>query len=297
MQIVLLNGGLGNQMFQIFFGTALANKTKKEVIFDDSYFDLPFGVSPHGNKANAQRRLFNKIFGIELNLLSSRIPPSRWENLLIEISKGNTSMPELFQQFSPPLTLLAETKDYRFSGEVIFPRESEWMSFAGSASAYYHGYWICKDYFDKAKDSLPLSFPEIIEPHNNDYMSRILHIDEDAVGIHIRKFSNEGFNWDIPMDWYAAAIAAIKQRVFKPHFYFFSDDLNWCSQNIARLGLIAGDKFTLVEGNEHESLNFRDMQLMANCKHMIISNSSFSYLAALMNKNGGLKLNPTSRLL
>jgi hypothetical protein len=297
MQIVLLNGGLGNQMFQIFFGTALANKTKKDVIFDDSYFDLPFGVLPHGNKANAQRRLFNKIFGIELNLLSNWIEPNRWKSLLIEISNGNTSMPESFQQFSPPLTLLAETKDYRFSGEVIFPRESEWMSFASTDTTYYHGYWICRDYFNKVKDSLSLSFPEIVEQHNNNYIDCILHADEDAVGVHIRKFSNEGFNWDVPVEWYVAAIAAIKRRVIKPHFYFFSDDLNWCSQNLNRLGLQSGDKFTLVEGNEHESLNFRDMQLMTNCKHMIMSNSSFCYLAALMNENNGIKLNPTSRLL
>jgi len=295
MKIVLLNGGLGNQMFQIFFGTALAKKNKEEVIFDDSYFDLPFGVSPHGNKANAQRRLFNKIFGINLNLLSNNVPSDRWSNILLEVGNGRTSIPELLHQFSPPLTLFAETKDYRFSGKVIYPNASEWMAIGDHSNSYYHGYWICKDYFDVVRNSLALSFPEVVESHNISYLHHICS--EDSVCIHIRRFSNEGFNWDIPFDWYVNAISVMRERVLHPHFYIFSDDHEWCKSNIANLGLNVADKITLVKGNEHEDLNYRDMQLMASCKHMIISNSSFSYLAALMNNTDGIKLNPTSRLL
>lgn len=295
MKIVLLNGGLGNQMFQIFFGIALAQVLKEDVIFDDSYFDLPSGVSPHGNKANAQRRLFNKVFGINLNLLSNHIAPDRWKNILLEVSAGNTSIPELLDQFSPPFTLFAETQDYLFSGKVLFPRGPEWMNSGNQSNAYYHGYWICKNYFDQVKTALALTFPAIAESHNIAYMNELQN--ENSVCIHVRKFSNEGFNWDVPIDWYVAAISAIRQRVHLPHFYIFTDDYEWCNVNINQFGLTASDKFTFILGNEHEDLNYRDMQLMASCKHMIISNSSFSYLAALLNNSAGIKLNPTSRML
>lgn len=295
MKIVLLNGGLGNQMFQIFFGMAMSKVNMGEVIFDDSYFDLPSGVAPHGNKANAQRRLFDKVFGINLNLLSNKVPAERWESILLGVSNGKTSIPELLHQFSPPLTLLAETQDFRFSGNVIYPKPSEWMDIGDHLNSYYHGYWICKNYFDIVKDSLDLSFPDLVESHNIGYLRDIRK--EGSVCIHIRKFSNEGFNWDIPIDWYVNAISHIKQRVSRPHFYIFSDDLEWCASNIFNLGLELSDSIMLIKGNEHEDLNYRDMQLMVNCKHMIISNSSFSYLAALMNRECGIKLNPTSRLL
>ena len=63
------------------------------------------------------------------------------------------------------------------------------------------------------------------------------------------------------------------------------------------MGFSSEDNILFIEGNEDENLNYRDMQLMKECKHLIISNSSFSYLAALLNKRSGIKLNPTNRRL
>ena len=77
----------------------------------------------------------------------------------------------------------------------------------------------------------------------------------------------------------------------KFHAFIFSDDIPWCRSNYMQLGL---DKFydcTFIEGNA-AGLNYRDMQLMSNCKSMIQSNSSFCYLAALLNTNKQFILNP-----
>lgn len=43
--------------------------------------------------------------------------------------------------------------------------------------------------------------------------------------------------------------------------------------------------------------NYLDLQLMTRCKAMIVSNSAFSYLAALLNPNRAYTLNLSDRIL
>ena len=49
-----------------------------------------------------------------------------------------------------------------------------------------------------------------------------------------------------------------------------------------------------VEGNV-QGKNYLDMQLMSKCKGMIMSNSAFCYLAALLNVDMQVCLNTTAR--
>ena len=49
-----------------------------------------------------------------------------------------------------------------------------------------------------------------------------------------------------------------------------------------------------IEGNV-QGKNYIDLQLMSNCKAMIMSNSAFCYLAALLNTKMKFVLNPTNR--
>lgn len=53
-------------------------------------------------------------------------------------------------------------------------------------------------------------------------------------------------------------------------------------------------KVHFVEGNVKE-LNYIDMHLMSRCEAMIMSNSAFCYLAALLNTRKKFWLNPTRR--
>ncbi|MCR5236093.1 MAG: alpha-1,2-fucosyltransferase, partial [Lachnospiraceae bacterium] len=51
-----------------------------------------------------------------------------------------------------------------------------------------------------------------------------------------------------------------------------------------------------VEGNDGNN-SFRDMQLMSCCKYMIYVNSSFSFLAALLNTNLHASISQNNRRL
>jgi len=296
MQIVLLNGGLANQTFQYLFGMALQARSNEIVVFDDSYFDWITKSKPHSNNANTQRRLLNKIFNLEVRQLSSFFKPDNWHEMLLICDNSNISMSQLLLDNDLNLKLIAETDDYKFNGKIIKLTEQDWQThYFPKEEVYFHGYWINNNSFKSLNASDFLRFSAITESHNIEYAANISM--QDTVGIHIRRFSLEGFNWDLPTSWYKQCIDKLKEQNSYLKFFIFSDDLEWCNKNLLNLGLYPDDNVTLVSGNEHEDLNYRDLQLLSIAHHLIISNSSFSYLAALLNNRKGIIYNPTNRNL
>ena len=106
----------------------------------------------------------------------------------------------------------------------------------------------------------------------------------NSVAVHIRRGDYlNGVNRNtfyIPsVDWYRSAIMKIKEHVPSPVFYFFSDDLQWVQEQFSDMRDVV-----FVEGNKGSN-SYRDMQLMAACKHAIIANSTFSWWGAWLNSN------------
>ncbi len=80
-------------------------------------------------------------------------------------------------------------------------------------------------------------------------------------------------------------------------YYLFSDEVDWCEAHYAELGFTDGDEIEFVKGNV-DGANYIDLFLMSKCRGVIMSNSSFSYLAALLNKGLEFFVNPSNvRLL
>ena len=93
----------------------------------------------------------------------------------------------------------------------------------------------------------------------------------------IKKFVSLEFNRFL--DYYRNAIEKIKGFIPSCRFCFFSDDLNWVSDNF-------GDIDNSVLANSNRVLSdLEEFQLMVKCKHQIISNSSYSWWAAWLNTN------------
>ena len=294
MQIILLNGGLANQTFQYLFGMALQARSGEIVIFDDSYFDSLEKTKPHSNNANSQRRLLNKIFNLEVRQLSSFFDKESWYEMLLNCKDQNISMVQLLKNNGLNFKLIAETDDFKFNGPIVKLKEKEWLThYFPHEDVYYHGYWINNNYFKELNAISFLNFNSIDEKNNVDFAKKISA--QDTVGIHIRRFSLEGFNWDLPITWYQQSLFKMKAENSNLRYFIFSDDMNWCKDNLSNLGFDDRDNVTLVQGNEKEDLNYRDMQLMSMAHHLIISNSAFSYLAALLKKRDGMVLNPTTR--
>lgn len=288
MRIQLLNGGLGNQLFQYIFARFAERYTQGEPWwFDDS----AFFVSKQHNGYEIE-----KIFGIKANLLTNYFDQDVWEEI-IRLRGERKSLPQIFLDMGLPLSLVAETGDYSFQGKVISAPANEFhpeILQIPENNLYYHGYWINKNWFSTYREEnlTELAFPAFTDDRNKEFADQILNC--FSVGIHIRRGDFLTLGWALPAEYYKQACGKILEEQPGASFFVFTDDVNWCQIHTDELGLNLAAKTTFITGNVKPN-NFRDLQLLSMCQGMILSNSSFCYLAALMDQNLQIWINPTGR--
>jgi hypothetical protein len=71
----------------------------------------------------------------------------------------------------------------------------------------------------------------------------------------------------------------MSSKIANPIFYIFSDDMNWTKNTLHFLN----EKYNIVYIDQNNMNPSEDMNLMSNCKHNIIANSSFSWWGAWLN--------------
>lgn len=128
-------------------------------------------------------------------------------------------------------------------------------------------------------------FPPITDEKNKNLVEQLRN--EQSVAIHARRgdmLTRSGMYYS--GGYFKRAVKYIKQHVENPTFYFFSDpgSCEWCMNHKYVFGLTESDKITCVNWNKGQE-SFRDMQLMAQCKHNIVTNSSFGWWGAYLNEN------------
>lgn len=106
----------------------------------------------------------------------------------------------------------------------------------------------------------------------------------ESVAIHVRKgpdyASRIWYQNTCPIKYYVDAVKLMQEKLECPRFYVFTDNPDWVKKNLR------GFEYTLVEGNPQSGWGSHfDMQLMSYCKHNIISNSTYAWWSAFLNKN------------
>lgn len=96
-----------------------------------------------------------------------------------------------------------------------------------------------------------------------------------SVGIHVRRDHDANLHRILGKEYYMCAVREMNKRFENCKFYIFTDNPGWVISNLSI------PNSTLVEGN----LPQHDFELMKNCKHNIIANSTFSFWAAYLNVN------------
>lgn len=271
MKIVKYIGGLGNQMFIYAFSVALRETFRQEILVDTHYY----------KSRNFHNGLeIERIFGIHLTeaKLSDKLKmswyfPNYWidYHLLGKLPALKNTVKELPGQ-KVNLELLEDSSD-----------------------KFYDGYWQSYQYFDSCRDVIlkEFSFPNFSkEDKFNFELNEILKNEENSVGIHIRRgdyLKNWKYRGLCGIDYYQKAIAYILEHIKSPKFFLFSDDIDWVKENISPL--LKGYDVNFVNWN-HSINSYKDMQLMAMCKNLIIANSSFSWWAAYLNQNNPIVVAP-----
>jgi hypothetical protein len=254
MKIVKLLGGLGNQMFQYAFYRSLQNKGI------NVYADLSdFDEYPLHNGYELER-VFN---------LSVKTPGK----FLLNLFRPNQSK-WIFRKLKRILNLkktyIVEENEFTFDA-----------SFFNNANQYYSGYWQNEEYFNHIADQIKhdFKFPEIAGIENQTVLQQI--INTESIAIHVRRgdyLKDTLLGGICNLDYYEQAILSINSKIKDPQFFVFSDDMAWCRQNLNM------ENATYIDWNKGSN-SYIDMQLMSNCKHNIIANSSFSWWGAWLNNN------------
>ena len=291
MKIVVMNGGLGNQLYQYAFIRLLETATNEKCIIDDSAF---WRFDQHNGYE------LEKIFGLKLNLLSSYFTEDVWAEML-RICEQGVSIPQQLLNNGINLTMMAEFRDHvPFNGNIVYmpPNASNvevlqtYVSTKGNF--YYHGYWVKQEIVNRVKAVLmnELVFPDLdsvpgIPVINKEYFSKIK--ESDSVALHIRRGDFLQCGRALSEEKYAKSVAWMEERHAGCTYFVFSDDIAWCEEHKEELGLttVQGE-VVYIQGNTGNGYNYVDMQLMSNCKHMIISNSSFGCWACYLNRIPGV---------
>lgn len=263
MKIIKLMGGLGNQMFQYAFGKWL----NEPVLFDPFWYE---------NEIKFKNLDFLKVdinnFNVNLQFASKeQIKECLQESgiarninkigrrLQIKILPSNRVYEKVINHYQPSLKTNKET-------------------------VYYEGYYQSIKYFDDKKEELINDFT----PKNqlSEENARILDniASSNSVAISVRHANDyQQLGWALDEKFYIQAMQIIAERTENPHFYIFSDDIEWCKT------FLKDTKFNITFANSNdENCGYAcGIYLMSQCKHNIIANSTYSWWGAYLNNNPG----------
>ncbi len=300
MRMVLMNGGLGNQAFQYIFMRWLEEKSGVQCMIDDRGF---FGTFAHNGYE------LEKIFSLHPSRLSQYLDPDIFSELdrLSNVIEPSDTKPKgvvsVLKEYGLDLLTVQEGNFYLdlydHHGPIFSTPANGFYPdvLRCGGDLYYYGYWINAHWFGGILDTIvrEFTFPPLPGKRNVDYMSEIRSAGERSVAVHVRRGDFVTLGWAMSPQWYQGAFAAFRQKIEHPIFFLFSDDMPWVNAHREELGILPTDNTICVEGNMGGN-NYVDAQLMSACRGMIIANSSFSYLAALLNRRPDkLVANPTQR--
>ena len=276
-KFIIFWGGLGNQLSQYVFLRWLEKKTGQSYLIDDSFMCRP-QVQHNGYE-------LERIFGLDLPLMSRRIAAEDWSVMMERYLAGKT-IPQQLLELGYPVTMVAESTDYAFSGNIVrVPVAYNDLLADTQGMIYYHGYWPDHQYFEEIKEDIlkELQFPVLTDEKNRKYAEMIKNT--NSVCIHIRRGDFLNLNWELDPAEYRKAEQYFESKDSNLVYYIFSDDIPWCKAHLQELGLDTRQT-VFVEGNAGK-FSYIDMQLMSYCKHFFIHRSSFSDWASMLSENRG----------
>ena len=248
MITVKLQGGLGNQMFQYAAGRALAEKKGAQVILDRTWYNQEF---------------------------RSGTTPRTYELSFFHLHHFTRSVQSKFT--SRAVSFLA--KDYK---EPHFHYDTGFLNLP--RHAVLTGYFQSEKYFKGIRDILLREFAWKKERQGKNLsLFKEIRQTPGSISLHIRRcdyITNENVakvHGITEMSYYEAGVKKMAQKINNPKFYIFSDEPEWCRQNLK-----LNHPTEYISNHGHGS---EDMRLMKECRHHIIANSSFSWWGAWLNEN------------
>lgn len=229
----MLQGGCGNQMFQLAFGLQQARRHNTDLILDTTLLE--------------QDRMRQYNLGL-------------FRGVNEKIVTG--SVPNVFEQgLAFNRRIFYDVKD----GDVL------------------RGYWQSEAYFSGVEREIreKFQFRQPLPTYN--VVHRIREAGKHSVALTIRRSDyllKQDYHGVLPWSYYEAALAKIEEKHGSLRVFIFSDEPEWCQQNIQMKyphGVVGTfDRTT----HDHLGREDYDLYLMSLCHNVVLANSSFSFWGA-----------------
>ncbi len=251
MFVINLKGGMGNQMFQYAFGKNLSLK-----------YDLPFSL----DLTFLKRRDLGADFvyrNYDLDLFT--IDENFFEG-------GNKTKSIIEPHFE-------------FSAEIInqISKEVKRKSLFKKPGLFIDGYWQTPLYFKENENTIRKDFnfkDPVEQTKDQKIIDMFNHINSsNSVMLNVRRadYLNTDFHGVLGLNFIKQGCEIINSTVTNPTYFLFSDDVEWCRENIKMDNLIIVDHY--FKGTKFGYY----LQLMRACKHFVVPNSTFAWWAAWLN--------------
>ena len=271
MKIVNIIGGLGNQMFQYAFAIALQEKWKEEVKIDTHHYNYLFSKYFHGNN------FYHNGFEIDKIFPCARLKKALvWDILKVSYYVPNFAISRVARKILPKrrYEFIQKAKDSYIYDEKVF---------TDNKYRYYEGYWMSArflfPYRNKIKETY--KFDSFTSSQNKEY--ELLLLKDNSVTIHVRRgdyLNCTNMTNICNLDYYRKAITKVKEQISNPIFFIFSNDIEWCKENLKQ---DLHNNIVYFVTNNKGCESYRDMQLMSLARCNILANSSFSWWGAFLN--------------
>lgn len=259
MIIVRLMGGMGNQMFQYAAGRRLATKHKTVLKFDLSFL---LDRTPRENFTYRDYDL--DVFNIQENFANA-----------CELNN-----------FAPHDKSLIATIKRKLKQNVIIKEPNLHFFYdillSAPNNSYLEGYWQSEKYFFDIENVIRKEFTLRFDFDSETKKIADKIKSSNAICLNVRRgdFVNNNFHGACDLEFYFKSIEYISDKVSKPHFFIFSDDIDWCINNL-KINFPYSIVTHLYAGKKFEYY----LKLMTLCKHYIIPNSTFGWWGAWLNQN------------
>ena len=274
-------GGLGNQLFQFAAGRQLADRNHADLFLDLSRF----------NDRDRYKRQYSldkfNLTRCDVVASAAHQPPSFFSRL----ARGASLLAPLHRR-----RLILERRPARY-----VPLDE--LRLRGSVTL--DGYWQNERYFADIAQTLrrevTLSHPLSV---SGGALLNAITATRNSVAVHVRRLHgvasgptarpdpvSETKGLALTEKYYRQAIERIRSQVEDPEFFVFSDFDEWSRQT---LSFDPSVHFVTTANTP----DYEDLWLMAQCRHHVIANSSFSWWSAWLGEpKGGLIIAPTSAAL
>ncbi len=254
--------GLGNQLFQYAAGRALALRFDTDLKLDLGNYEMDKLIAYDLDKFNIAATIASDN---DLKFYK-QAPANLIENL--NLVKWRLLKRPMF----------VKEKAFHFENELA----------AAKKNTYLDGHWQSEQYFLSIRPYL-LKELTTIDKDSRPVIHQITATESVAIIVrrgdflqhdHLNLYGND-------LSYYYKAVEKIVSELADPHFFIFSDDIEWVQNNLVldhRVTYVS-TTYPVKNGYVVNPERHLDLMLMKACRHQIITNSTFAWWGAWLNDN------------